>query len=338
MTDMTYELLESEGIDTSMIKVCKKIRSLAQLDRVVLDSSTHRSGLNQHLFDYIEYCGLDTLTFIKGYLSNLQPYMIQRRKDQEAFSSFVCVIDNLYKISVYIKMDTKQFEEIIISFHEDNKRGIARPNRIQGYSNTQYVPIFADSILSKIENENKYVLKVIAQRGLLTLPLEIAGFQCKDIFVVNRKSIDALFLSYCNDYIKELYTSDLDLDYDKIEVFSVLQQLSFTSYGKDTFSSISILIDSLCAQPDYISKQAADFALITFVQSLKLTTEQQNDLKRLLDTKYMVSDIKRIDIILHRIKDNLALSFNLAEQPREAEAAAIYSKTEANNSAHPTAR
>ena len=187
MTDMTYELLESEGIDTSMIKVCKKIRSLAQLDRVVLDSSTHRSGLNQHLFDYIEYCGLDTLTFIKGYLSNLQPYMIQRRKDQEAFSSFVCVIDNLYKISVYIKMDTKQFEEIIISFHEDNKRGIARPNRIQGYSNTQYVPIFADSILSKIENENKYVLKVIAQRGLLTLPLEIAGFQCKDIFVVNRK-------------------------------------------------------------------------------------------------------------------------------------------------------
>ena len=136
----------------------------------------------------------------------------------------------------------------------------------------------------------------------------------------------------------ELYTSDLNLDYDKIEVFSVLRQLSFTSYGKDTFSSISILIDSLCAQPDYISKQAADFALVTFVQSLKLTTEQQIDLKKLLDTKYMVSDIKRIDIILQRIKDNLALSYNLAEQPREAEAAAIYSKTEANNSAHPTAR
>ena len=57
----------------------------------------------------------------------------------------------------------------------------------------------------------------------------------------------------------------------------------------------------------------------------KITTEQQNDLKRLLDTKYMVSDIKRIDIILQRIKDNLALSYNLAEQPREAEAAATSS-------------
>ncbi|GFI70262.1 hypothetical protein IMSAG249_02091 [Lachnospiraceae bacterium] len=320
MTDMTYELLEAEGIDTSMIKVCKKIRNLAKLNRIVLDNSTHRSGLNQHLFDYIEYCGLDTLTFIKSYLSNLQPYMIERRKDQEAHKSFVCVIDNLYKISVYIKIDTKQFEEIIISFHEDNKRGIAKSNKLQLYTGNKYVPIFADSVLSKVENENKYVVKVMAQRGLLELPLEIAGFKCKDIFVVNRKSIDTLFLSYCNDYIKELYTSDLDIDYDTIEVFSVLQQLSFTSYGKDTFSSISILIDCLCVQPDYISKQAADFALITFVQSLKLTTEQQADLKNLLDTKYMVSDIKRIDIVLKRIKDNLALNYNLEESQKEAEA------------------
>ncbi len=45
MTDMTYELLEAEGIDTSMIKVCKKIRNLAKLNRIVLDNSTHRSGL-----------------------------------------------------------------------------------------------------------------------------------------------------------------------------------------------------------------------------------------------------------------------------------------------------
>ncbi len=311
MEELTYELLESNGIDTSMIKSCKKIRDLAKLDRITLDTSTHRSGLNQHLFDYIEYCGLDTLTFIKSYLSNLQPYMIVRRKDQEARKSFLCVIDNLYKVSVYIKADTKQFEEIVISFHEDHKRGVAKSNKLQLYSGNNYVPVFADSILSKVENENKYVIKVIAQRGLLTLPLEIAGFQCKDIFVVSRKSIDTLFVSYCNDYIKELYTSDLELDFDKIEVFSVLQQLSFTSYGRDTFSSISILIDSLCVQSDYISKQAADFALVTFVQSLKLTEEQQDDLKNLLDTKYMVSDIKRIDIILQRIKDNLALNYNL---------------------------
>lgn len=319
MTEPTMDMLESKGIDTSMIKVCRKLRALARLDRITLDTSTYRSGLNQHLFEYIEYCGLDTLTFVKTYLSNLQPYMIQRRKDQESLKSYLCVIDNLYKVSVYIKADTKQFEEIIVSFHEDNKRGVAKSNKIQLYSRNQYVPIFADSVLSKVADENRYVVKVMAQRGLLELPLEVVGFKCQDIFIVNRTSIDALFLSYCSDYIKELYTSDLNLDFDKIEVFSVLQQLSSTSYGKDTFSSISILIDSLCAQPDYISRQAADFALVTFVQSLKLTSEQQEDLKRLLDTKYMVSDIKRIDIILQRIKDNLALAYNLEEQQRDAE-------------------
>lgn len=319
MTEPTMDMLESKGIDTSMIKVCRKLRALARLDRITLDTSTHRSSLNQHLFEYIEYCGLDTLAFVKTYLSNLQPYMIQRRKDQESLKSYLCVIDNLYKVSVYIKADTKQFEEIIVSFHEDNKRGVAKSNKIQIYSRNQYVPIFADSILSKVADENRYVVKVMAQRGLLELPLEVVGFKCQDIFIVNRTSIDALFLSYCNDYIKELYTSDLNLDFDRIEVFSVLQQLSFTSYGKDTFSSISILIDSLCAQPDYISRQAADFALVTFVQSLKLTSEQQEDLKRLLDTKYMVSDIKRIDIILQRIKDNLALAYNLEEQQKDAE-------------------
>lgn len=318
MTEPTMDMLESKGIDTSMIKVCRKLRALARLDRITLDTSTYRSGLNQHLFEYIEYCGLDTLTFVKTYLSNLQPYMIQRRKDQESLKSYLCVIDNLYKVSVYIKADTKQFEEIIVSFHEDNKRGVAKSNKIQLYSRNQYVPIFADSVLSKVADENRYVVKVMAQRGLLELPLEVVGFKCQDIFIVNRTSIDALFLSYCNDYIKELYTSDLNLDFDRIEVFSVLQQLSFTSYGKDTFSSISILIDSLCAQPDYISRQAADFALVTFVQSLKLTSEQQEDLKRLLDTKYMVSDIKRIDIILQRIKDNLALTYNLEEQQKDA--------------------
>lgn len=319
MDELTYETLESKGIDTSMIRVCKKIRNLTKLDRIKLDDSQHRSGLNKHLFDYIEYCGLDTLAFIKRYLSNLQPYMIERRKGQEPYKSFICVIDNLYRISIYIKVDAKQFEEIIISFHEDNKRGIARSNKIQSIQ-SKYVPIFADSILSKVENENKYVLKVFAQRGLMELPLEIVGFKCKDIFVVDRKSIDIIFISYCNDYIKELYTSDLNLDYDRIEVFSVLQQLSFTSYGKDTFSSISILIDSLNVQSDYISRQAADFALVTFVQSLKLTQEQQDDLKNLLDTKYLVSDMKGIDIILQRIKDNLALNYNLEEQQREVEA------------------
>lgn len=63
---------------------------------------------------------------------------------------------------------------------------------------------------------------------------------------------------------------------------------------KDIFSSISLLIDSLVIQTDANSKQVADFALITFVQSLNLTDNQRHELISLLDDKHRVSSIMAI--------------------------------------------
>lgn len=102
----TCEDASCQGIDMSMVAACRKLRRLAKLERLKLDENEHRSGLNKHLFDYIEYCGRDVPDFIKQYLSNLQPYMIVRRKDQEPERSFLCVIDQTYQVSVYIKADT----------------------------------------------------------------------------------------------------------------------------------------------------------------------------------------------------------------------------------------
>ena len=304
---LTYEDAGRRGLDMSMIAVCRKLRRLAKLDRLKLDENEHRSGLNRHLFDYIEYCGRDVLDFIKQYLSNLQPYMILRRKDQEPEHSFICVIDNVYRVSVYIKVDNRQFEEVVISFHEDNKRGIARRNSLMQADQQRYVPIFADSVMSRVEEENRYVVKAFFQRGLSVLGLELAAAKCEDVFIVEKNAIHMQFLSYCNDYIRDLYISDLNLDFDRIEVFSVLQQISFTSYGRDTFSSVSILIDSLCVQKDMFSKSLADFALVTFVQNLKLTDEQRQELMDLLEEKFRVTSIRGIDLILMRIRENLYL-------------------------------
>ena len=63
---------------------------------------------------------------------------------------------------------------------------------------------------------------------------------------------------------------------------------------KDIFSYLSLLIDSLVIQTDANSKQVADFALITFVQSLNLTDNQRHELISLLDDKYRVSSIMAI--------------------------------------------
>ena len=308
MNQLKYEDASRQGIDMTMIAVCRKLRRLAKLDRLKLDEREHRSGLNRHLFDYIEYCGRDVLDFVKQYLSNIQPYMILRRKDQEPDQSFICVIDNIYRVSVYIKVDNRQFEEVVISFHENNKRGIAKTNSLIEADQNRYVPIFADSVLSCVAEGNRYVVRAFIQRGLTVLGLDLAAAKCEDVFLVEKNGIHMQFLSYCNEYIRDLYTSDLNLDFDRIEVFSVLQQISFTSYGRDTFSSISILIDSLCVQKDMVSKSLADFALVTFVQNLRLTDEQKQELISLLEEKFRVTSIRGIDLILQRVRESLYLS------------------------------
>ena len=216
MADITYTEAQEKGIDTSMIKVCRKLRSLGKQGKITLDTSQHRSGLNKHLFDYIEYCGYDVLEFVKKYLSNLQPYMIERRKDQEPEKSFICVIDNLYRVSVYIKVDAKQFEEVVISFHEDNIRGIAKTNSLIKNDKKRYIPVFADSVCSHIDMEGRerYGIKVFIQRGLMVFPLELVGIKCQDVFIVEKNTINQQLVSYCNDYIRDLYTSNLKLDFD----------------------------------------------------------------------------------------------------------------------------
>lgn len=305
MYEIPEKDLQDQNIDLSMISITRTIRGLAKLDRIKLDTSEHRSGLNKHLFDYIKYCGLDVLDFVKTYLANLQPYMVYRNNSQEKQNNFICVIDNLYRVSIYIKMDTTQFEELIISFHEDNKRGIAKTNSIIKLDSSRYVPIFADSICSHHSGENKFVVKGFFQRGLKTLPLELPAMQHKDVFIVEKRSIDDMFISYCNDYIRDLYASNLDLDYDSVDIFSFLQQISFTSYGRDTFSNISLLIDSICIQKSYIGKAESDLALITYVRNIKLTKSQKDELVNLLKQKFVVTRIKGIDLILKRVETNL---------------------------------
>lgn len=53
----------------------------------------------------------------------------------------------------------------------------------------------------------------------------------------------------------------------------MLQQISFTSYGRDTFSSISLLIDSICKR------------------------------------KFRVTSINGIDSIINRVKDNISIGY-----------------------------
>ena len=302
-------VLEAEqyGISMEMVGVCREIRKLANLDRIQLDETTYRNGLNKHLYSYIEYCGIDVKSYIKDYLANLQPYMLQRFSSQEPSSNFICVLDHMYRISLYIKIDKSFGKEVIVSFHENNKRGIAKENNMIRNKPDYLVPVFADEICARIEGAVKDEIKVLMQRGMLLLPIRVMGQKCENgVYIVNEQELETPIIEQCNQYLRDMYTSDLDLEaLDQVELFSVLHQISFTSYGNTVFSNISLLIDNLALQKSVIGKKAADFALVTYVDHLIFDDDQAKELIELLDEKYKVKSQRGLDLILERVKDGL---------------------------------
>lgn len=307
MVNRMISVIEAEqhGVSMAHVKICRDIRRLAAIDRIKLDETLHRSGLNKHLFSYIEYCGLDVKEYIREYLSNLQPFMIERFQAQEVKESFICVLDHMYRVSVYIKLDKTAGNELIVSFHENNKRGIAKENNLIRSRQEKIVPVFADEILAQIEDSPKEEVKVFMQRGMLQLPIRVMGQRCENgTFLVYERDLETPIIDQCNQYLRDLYTSDLDLEaLDKVELFSVLHQISFTSYGNTVFSNISLLIDNLAVQKGVIGKKVADFALVTYTEHLYFSQTEAQELVSLLEERYKVSSQKNIDLILQRIKD-----------------------------------
>ena len=55
---------EKGVIDSGLIlqkQLARRLRRLARLDRITIDESEHFSGLNKHLFKYLDYLGIDKL-------------------------------------------------------------------------------------------------------------------------------------------------------------------------------------------------------------------------------------------------------------------------------------
>lgn len=291
--------------EAHIVNVCKKIRKLAKLDRMTLDISEHQDSRNTHLFKFLDYCGVNKETFVKSYLSNIQPYMLSRNTEQEKTEDTICVLDNIYKVSLYIKLNTKQGNEIIVSFHEDHKRGVAKDNSCVFRREQEKVKIIADSITGGITDTNTKTFNILIPRGVINIPVSLVGeLQSDGTFLVDRNAIDNAILTVCNQYIQDLYASDLDFpSLNEVVLFSALQQISFTSYGNSIFSNISVLIDNMFAQDSQLHKASAAFALETYAGHLMLTAEQKRDLIELIQEKYTVSCQKDISAVTNMLID-----------------------------------
>lgn len=282
--------------------LCKRLRRLSRLDRIKLDESEHASGLNRHLFKYFDFIGVDKLDYIKKYLEHIQPFMIKEVKTQEKFDNAICVLDEYYRISVYVKLDATRGEEVIVSFHENNKNVVAKREPLK--RTNQEVYVFPESISSHVVGTDKYTINLFITRGATSLPMTVSARKCDDEgFWARMTDISRNMVETANSYLQDLYTADLD--YSEIEPFYSLQQISFTSYGTDVFSGISLLIDSLLIQMSPFSKQVADAALCIFCSTIELPEITKKELMDTLRERYKVNSVKILPEILKRVELNL---------------------------------
>ncbi len=188
--------------------LARKLRKLARLGRIRLDESPHASDHNLHLFRYLDYLGIDKLEYIRDYFSHVQPFMLREMRSQEKFENAVCVLDRFYRISLYIKVDATKGEEIIVSFHENHKNGIAVKNTPEPQDNMVYV--FADSIGSHISGSNDYSINLFITRGVRSFPVNVPAIRYDDDgFLVRFRYINNALIDIAHRYLEDLYVSDI---------------------------------------------------------------------------------------------------------------------------------
>jgi len=296
------ELVETDTELLLQKTLAYKLRKLARLDRIRLDESEHASKQNLHLFRYLDFLGMDKLAFVKMYLSQIQPFMITEMKSQEKFENAICVLDRFYRISVYIKVDATQNEEVIVSFHENHENGVAKRNPVM--RKNRYVYVFADSIGSYISTKDSYTINLLITRGVSTFPVNVPAKKYdEDGFLVNETYIQNALVDVANQYLEDLYTADLD--FSGVEQFSSLQRLSYTARGNDCFSNISLLVDSILVQRDVHSRQVADAVLCIYCNSLKLLESDKRELLETLQERFSVNSVRVMPELLERVERNI---------------------------------
>ena len=139
---------------------------------------------------------------------------------------------------------------------------------------------------------------------MTTLPISISAHKYDDEgFLVNLQDITRALVETANSYLQDLYSTELD--YSAIEPFYSLQQISFTSYGTDVFSSISLLVDSLLIQASPMSRQVADAALCIYCNTVELTAPAKKELLETLRDRFKVNSVRILPEILERIEINI---------------------------------
>lgn len=282
------------GAESEIVNLCNKIRKIALTGNIQIDGSKHRHSDNKHLFPFIEMCGFTVKSFITSYLSSIQPYMIIRDSSQDFFDKDVkCIVDISYKVPLYIKINFKQHNEFVISFHEDQNRH--RYKNI-GKSTNKYSVLISDIFSEHLPADHVFEeFKVTISKGFIKLNITSRGVLVKsnNVYKVYTQDLnDEINRSY-NNVLKSIFNTDT---YDLLTT-TKLDNITFTSYGEHKLNKISILIDAIASNKYIIEK---NFLLSELNHLLHELTQYTNH------KEYYIALKNRYHYMLHdkNIKDS----------------------------------
>jgi hypothetical protein len=116
-------------------------------------------------------------------------------------------------------------------------------------------------------------------------------------FLVDTALIESQLLGVVNEFL-----DSIEYDKDKaIARFSNSRQVSFTSYGRDIISTLSLLIDASLATDDAKAKQNVDSVLTTYCMNLPLMPEQRLYLASIISTRYSAEYTAKTEIMVQRV-------------------------------------
>lgn len=262
------------------INICRKIRRYARQGKVRLDENKHRAnnGLNLHLFDLIDACGINHKKFITQYLSNIQPYCLEwfNKKDMPSEQMWLC--DMGYKIKLVIKIDdSDKNKPLIVSFHESNKLNKYRTNTSNNLKSMKCAVIVDYSEQTK---SNEYLVKYCVQRGFIVHSsiTSFTHYLCNDVALVDYNDIKNRFDKTLNDMLI-LISNTYYNDASTLGALNVMEvdsdKLSFMSNGFATVNNIYFLIDMYSQYTDTNSRMALADVTLGIISELSNTRREE---------------------------------------------------------------
>lgn len=237
-------------IGLPQVKTCRRIRKDALANRIQIDLNPHvqNEGRNTQLFDLIKSCGVDVKEFVRYYLSNLQPYALEKNTSYivAPSASEVWVTDIGYGVELWIKMGHlhENCDTLIISFHESNLSGNYVYGKSERLKPDSLCAVFPDKIGEK--ELNAYPIEYTIQRGFIVHRFKSrTEYIRNDIAVVPYREIADQFASHMNATFEQLKTMYYDVDNDLTEVATVstVSRLSFLSLGHADLNNIVFLVE-----------------------------------------------------------------------------------------------